>query len=157
MSIGPDWNHSCLKSAVVAVLGPIIGASSKASSGCSKPERVGETCPRNIPAPALAGGDCASGKSRTFGLKYGDSSCLNWTKRADWTGANRFWTAALLRPKKGALRRQDQTRQRHEGDGGGRRPGCSFGKPTGLGLAGRSNSGRKHVGANPCAAKTRAS
>ncbi len=157
MDSGLNWSRSCPKNAVAVGLGPTTGACSKASSGCSEPERAGATCPRNIPAPAPAGGACASGKSRTFGLKSGGNFSRNSTSKADWTGANRFWMAVLPQPKRGRLRRQDQAGQRHEVDGGGRRPRCSFGKSTGLGLAGGSDLGGEHAGSNPRAAETRAS
>jgi hypothetical protein len=135
----------------VAGLGQRIGAYSKAFCGCSRPARAGVTCPKNIPVPARAGEDCGSGKNRASGSKSGEPFCPNWTSGVNWIGAKVFWMAALLRLKKGLRSWQNQAGQRHEVDGGGRRPRCSSGKPTGLGQPGGSDSGRKHAGANICA------
>ena len=93
------------------------------------------------------------GSAGRSGLKCGASSCRNWTRKGDWIGANRFWMAVLLQPKKGRVCRQNQAGQGHEVDGGGRRPRYSFGKPMGFGQPRGSNLGRKHAGANLRAAR----
>ena len=144
MNSGQRSNRFCPNFAVVAALGPTTDACSKAFFGCSKPVPAGATCPRNIPAPARVGDVCGNGRNKTCGSKSGDSSSANWTSAANWTGANHFWMAALLQLKKGRVCRQNQTRQRHEVDGGGRRPRCSSGKPTGLGQPGGSDTGREY-------------
>ena len=128
--------------------GPTTGASWKAFCGFSRPERVGATCPRSIPAPALAGAGFVFGRKMKPGSKCGGSSSANWTKRASWTGVSRFWMAVLLQPKRGRLRWKNQAGQGHEVDGGGRRPRCSSGKPTGLGQSGGSDPGREHAPEN---------
>ena len=105
--------------------------------------------PEEYPAaPAPAGGACANGKKMRCGSKSGGNSSVTWTSGASWIGANHFWTAVLLQQKKGRVRWQNQARQRHEVDGGGRRPRYSSGKPTGLGQSGGSDPGRKHAGAD---------
>ncbi len=148
MSNGPRSNRSCPKPKAVAVHGPTTAMCLKAFSGCSRPAHAGGTCPRNIPAPAPAGGAYANGKKMRCGSKSGGNSSASWTSAASWIGANHSWMAALLRQKRGRVRWQNQAGQRHEVDGGGRRPRCSFGKPIGLGQPGGSNPGRKHAGAN---------
>jgi hypothetical protein len=132
--------------AVEADLGRTTAGCWKASFGCLKPAHAGAICPKNIPAPAPAGDACANGRNKTCGLKSGDSSSANWTSAANWIGVNHFWMAALLQLKRGRLRRQNQEGKGHEVDGGGRRPGCSSGKPAGLGLAGGSDARGKHTG-----------
>ncbi len=126
--------------------GQIIAACWRASCGCSRPGRVGAICRQNIPAPAPAGGVCSSGRSKTFGWTCGASSWPNWTRAANWTGAKVLWTGVLPPLKRGRLRRQNQTGQRHEVDGGGRRPRCSSGKALGIGLAGGSQIVAAHAG-----------
>src|SRR3989441_9760495 len=51
-----------------------------------------------------------------------------WSVADRCSGANLFWTGVLLPPKKGRWSRKNQAGQGHEVDGGGRRPGSSFGK-----------------------------
>jgi len=148
MNSGPRSSRSCPKSAVVVGLGLTIAKYSKGFCGCSRQERAGGIYPRNIPAPARVGDGCGTGKSATCGSRFGDSFSVSWTTVANWIGASHFWMAVLLRLKKGRVRRQNQARQGHEVDGGGRRPGCSSGKPTGLGQPGGSDTGRKHAGSH---------
>ncbi len=148
MSNGPSWNRFCPRQKAAAAPGPIIAGCSKAFSGCSRPAHAGGTCPRNIPAPAPAGGACANGKKMRCGSKSGGNSSVTWTSGASWIGANRFWTPVSLRLKKGLRSWQNQARQGHKVDGGGRRPRCSSGKPTGLGQPGGSDAGGEHAGAD---------
>ena len=128
--------------------GPTTGAFWRAFCGFSRQELVGATCPRTIPAPALAGADFVCGRKMKPGSTCGGSSSPSSTKRASWTGVSRFWMAVSLQPKRGRLRRKNQAGQGHEVDGGGRRPRCSSGKPTGLGQSGGSDSGREHAPEN---------
>jgi hypothetical protein len=153
MNSGPRSNRSCPKYALVVGLGLTIARCSKGFSGCSKPEPAGGICPKNIPAPVPVGDGCGTGKSAACGSKFGGSFSVNWTSAASWIGASHFWTAVLLRLKRGRVRRQNQARQGHEVDGGGRRPRYSSGKPTGLGQPGRSDPGGKHAGPNIGAAR----
>ena len=139
MNSGSVWLRCSQNLKVAGVLGPITAMCSKAFFGSSGVARAGATCPKNIPAPRPVGDACASGKNKRCGSKCGGSSCPNWTSAANWTGVKVFWMAVSLRQKKGLRRRQNQARQRHEVDGGGRRRGYSFGKPTGLGQPGGSN------------------
>ena len=155
-SSGRRSNRSCLEYTVAAALGPITAKCSKAFFGCSRPVPGGAICPRSIPVPAPVGDGCGNGKSKRYGSKSGGSFSVNWTNAANWIGANHSWTAALLPLKRGRLRRQNQARQGHEVDGGGRRPRCSFGKPTGLGQPGGSDAGREHAQTDPFRAQARA-
>ena len=144
MNSGKRSSACCRNPRGVVALGRIIAACWRAFSGCSRPARAGAICRRNIPAPALAGDACSSGKSRKSGWTCGDSFWPNWTRVDVWTGARASWTGVLLLPKRGRVRRQNQARQGHEVDGGGRRPRCSSGKAPGVGLA----RGSKIVGAH---------
>jgi transposase len=67
----------------------------------------------------------------------------------DWSEA--FADGSFAPAKKGGLRRENQTGQRHEVDGGGRRPRCSSGKSPGLGVPSRSDIGRADAGDHCCA------
>src|SRR5579884_154996 len=144
MTNGRKSSLFCRVRKVAGDLGPTIAGYLKAFFGCSKPGRVGVTCPRNIPVRQPAGGAWPAGKSKVSGSTSGGRFCPNWTHEAHWTGKKVFWTPASLQLKRGLRSRQNQKRKRHEVDGGGRRLGCSFGKPTGLGQPGGSDPGRKH-------------
>ena len=76
----------------------------KASCGSCAAERVGAICRNDIPVPAPAGDGYATGKRKMSGSTSGDSFSRNWTPRGGSTGMRFSWTAASLRPKKGALR-----------------------------------------------------
>lgn len=154
MSNGRKLNLFCHATKATGVLGPTTAVWWKAFFGCSKPARAGRICPRNIPAPAPAGGACAAGRNAASGSISGEPFFPNWTSATSSTGVKVFWMAVLPRQKKGLRRRQNQARQRHEVDGGGRRRGCSFGSPTGQRQPGGSKIGRKHFGPNLRAAKT---
>lgn len=149
ISSGPRFDLYCRNDEARGVLGKIIEWFLKASCGCSKPGHGGGICPSDMPAPAPVGDGLDSGKNRGCGLRHGELFWENWTTRENWTGAKRLWTAVLHLRKKGALRGQNQAGQRHEVDGGGRRPRCSSGRSTYLGIARRSDLGGKHPG-NRC-------
>ena len=95
----------------------------KGSPGYCAVGPAGRTCLNGIRHQAPVGGDCTNGKNRVFGSRSGVSSYPNWTNGANSNGKRPSPTAVLPRRKKGALRRQDQTRKRYEVDGGGRWPG----------------------------------
>lgn len=95
----------------------------KALPGSCGVEHAGKTCRNYTLRQRRAGDDCRNGRNRAFGLRFGVSSCRNWTNGANSNGKSPSLTAVLPRRKKGALRRQDQTRKRYEVDGGGRWPG----------------------------------
>src|SRR2546430_1520732 len=139
---GPRLGRCCLNGPAADGLGPTIGSFLKVFSGYSEQARVGRTCPTNTPVPARAGGVCGCGRRMAHGSESGASSYPSWTRKADWIGVSRSWMAVSPRLKKGRLRRQNQERQRHKVDGGGRRPGCSSGKQTGVGQPGGSDPGR---------------
>ena len=146
MNSGKRSNRCCRSPHGAADRGRIIAACWKAFSGCSRRARAGAICRRNTPAPAPAGGACSSGKSKKSGWTYGDSFWPNWTRADAWTGARVLWMGVLLLPKRGRVCRQNQARQGHEVDGGGRRPRCSSGKAPGVGLASGSNIVGAHTG-----------
>src|SRR5580658_8390097 len=56
-------------------------------------------------------------------------------------------TAPSPRQKKGRQRRKNQTRQGYKVDGGGKRPRCSSGSSTGLGIPARNDTDRIDVAA----------
>jgi len=115
-------------------------------SGFSEPARVGAIYPKTLESvPVSAGNAFAVGRNRESGCDYGAPSSLNWTSAESSTGRKVFWTGVSLPLKKGRRSRQNQARQGHEVDGGGRRPGCSFGKSTDQCLSGRSQTGRVHA------------
>ena len=150
---GSASNRSCPNCAVAVVPGLITARSSKVSSGFSRPVPAGEICHRYTLPRAPVGGGCGSGRNRMCGCESGGRSCANSTGASNWTGVRVFWTGVSLPPKRGRRRRQNQARQGHEVDGGGRRPGCSSGKPAGHGQSGGSDPGRidagHHRGAPP--------
>src|SRR6187455_895719 len=152
MNSGKRSNTCCRNLRGVVDRGRIIAACWRAFSGCSRLAHAGAICRRNIPAPALAGDVCSCGKNKMSGWTCGCSSSLNWTRVDAWTGARVLWTGVLLPPKKGRLRWQNQARQGHEVDGGGRRPRCSSGKAPGVGLAGGSEVVGPHARDGACAA-----
>jgi hypothetical protein len=145
---GSALHRCCRNYAVEGGAGSVTAKCSKASSGCSRPVRAGEICPRSIPLAAPAGGVCGCGKSAECGLKSGAPFCANSTREDGWTGARAFWTGVLLPLKRGRRCRQNQARQGHEVDGGGRRPRCSSGKSAYLGKSRRSKAGRIDSGKN---------
>src|SRR5579871_850453 len=145
MTNGRKSNRCYPEKKVEGGLGPTIAWSWKAFSGCSKPARAGVTCQKNTPAPPPAGGAWLAGKSKASGSTSGGRFCPNWMREARWTGRKVFWMRVSLRLKKGLRSRQNQKGKGHEMDGGGRRLGCSSGKPTRLGHPGGSNPGRKHA------------
>src|SRR6516162_8578048 len=108
---------------------------SKGFYGCSGPERAGVICRRNSQVAQRVGDDFANGKKRTCGWICGARSSPSSTIEASSIGARPSWTGASLLQKRGRVRRQDQARQGNKVDGGGRRQGCSSGKPTCLGIA----------------------
>ena len=116
----------------------------KAFSGFLRRELDGAIFLSNIPVPRRAGVDFETGKKKEFGFDSGEPFSLGWMSKKLWTGARRLSTGVLLLPKKGALCGKDQAGQRHKVDGGGRRQGYSYGKPTYLGIARGGNSVRKH-------------
>ena len=123
---------------------------SKASCGSSRPVLGGAIClPILASARRPAGVVCASGMRTQSGSRSGGSSWPNWTAAANSTGASVSSTGVSLPPKTGRRRRQNQAQQGHEVDGGGRRPRCSFGKPPGQRLAGRSDLGRADASPGP--------
>src|SRR6267143_1555416 len=81
-----------------------------------------------FPRQPLAGADCATGKSKVSGSISGGRFWQNSTNGNNCSGASPSWTGVLLPPKKGHWSRTNQAGQGHEVDGGGRRPGSSFGK-----------------------------
>ena len=101
----------------------VTARSSKALPGCFAAEPAGKTCPSNTLHQRPVGGDCRSGKNKASGSKSGVRSCPNWTNRANSNGKRPLPMAVLPRRKKGARRRQDQTRKGYEVDGGVRWPG----------------------------------
>lgn len=132
--------------------GRIPGKSWKVFSGCLKAAPAGAIFPADIPVPPPAGDGCGSGRSWASGWISGEPCWPSWTKGSIWTGKRPSLTAASPRRKKGALRRKNQARQGYEVDGGGRRPGCSSWKHTGVGLAGGSQTDRRDPGAGKGAA-----
>lgn len=95
----------------------------KALPGSCAVARAGKTYRKYTLRQRRAGDDCRNGRNRVFGLGSGVSSCLNWMNGANSNGKKPSPTAVLPRRKKGARRRQDQTRKGYEVDGGGRWPG----------------------------------
>jgi hypothetical protein len=117
--------------------------------GSSKRARGGATCPESLASvPACVGSAFAFGKSKASGSECGAPFVPSWTSAANSTGRRALWMAALQPPKRGRRRRQNQARQGHEVDGGGRRPRCSFGNPPGPSLASRSDFGEKNSPTN---------
>ena len=116
----------------------------RASSGYCEPAPLGQTCPSNIQALRPAGDGCETGKNRISGLMPGGPFWPSSINRGNWIGRKPLPMAVLHRPKKGRMRRKDQTRQGNEVDGGGRRPRYSFGKPPGQCVPGRSHAARKN-------------
>ena len=145
----------CPRKKALADRGWIIVVYWKAFCGCSRPARAGAICPRNIPARPRAGAVWHAGKNKASGSMCGGLFFLNWMPVAPWIGKKVFWTPVSLQPKRGRVRRQNQARQGHKVDGGGRRLGCSSGKPTGFGQPGGSDADRKHAAEHLCAATTR--
>jgi hypothetical protein len=79
----------------------------------------------------------SAGRGRTGCVAHSPSGgrCgANLMPTANSTGPKPLLMAALPPRKKGVLRRQHQTRQRYEVDGGGRRRRCACGKPPGRGV-----------------------
>lgn len=155
MRSGKKSNRCCRSRRVAGVSGLIIDRCSKGFCGCSRPAPAGAICPQNIPARPLAGDGWHVGKSKVCGSIFGAPFFRNWTRAAHWIGKRVFWMRASLRQKKGRVRRQNQTWQGHEVDGGGRRLGCSSGKPTGLGQPSGSHARGKHLEENLGAATAR--
>ena len=138
----------------VAVRPKPIARSLKASCGFSKPAPAGATCrPTLGSVPACVGSAFGFGRSKGSGSGCGAPFWPSWTSAASSTGRRAFWMAALRRLKRGRCRRQNQARQGHEVDGGGRRPRCSFGKPPGPSLASRSDLGEKNPPTNKSSAR----
>src|SRR5882724_4214791 len=155
MSNGRKLNRRCRATKVADGLEPTIAVCLKEFCGHSRPARAGVICPRNIPVPPRAGGAWPFGRNKVFGSKCGAPFFRNWTRAARWIGKKVFWTPVSLQLKKRPRSRQNQARQGHKVDGGGRRPGCSSGKPTGLGRPGGSDAGRKHAQEHFCRPETR--
>lgn len=97
---GRELSRCYLATRVAAGLGPTVAACSKAFSGCSKPGRAGEICPKNIPVPPPAGDAWPAGKNKVSGSRCGERSYPNWT-RAGWIGKKVFWMPVSLQLKKG--------------------------------------------------------
>ena len=116
-----------------------IALASRASCGSFAAAPAGKTCQRPILLPAPVGVVCASGRNKRCGLRHGAPFWRNLTAKDSLMGPKPLLTAALPRPKKGALRRPHQEGQRYEVDGGGRRPRCSSGKPPGIGVRSASD------------------
>ena len=154
-SSGRESNHCCRRREVPAGRGRILVACSMASSGCSIPGRGGAICPKNIPARPRARGAWLVGKNKVSGSLSGELFFRNCVLAARWIGRKVFRMPVSLRLRKGRLRRQNQTGQGHEVDGGGRRLGCSIGKPTGRNQPGGSDFSRKHVARDLAAAAPR--
>ena len=93
--------------------------SSKALSGCFAVAPAGKIYPTHIRRQRRVGGGCRNGKNKVSGSRSGVSSCRSWTNSPNSNGKKRSSMAVLPRRKKGALRRQDQTRKGYEADGGG--------------------------------------
>src|SRR5690606_25636634 len=96
---------------------------------------------------ARAGVGSEIGKMPTSGFRSGVHSWASWMNKADSTGKKHSPTAASPRQKKGLVRRQNQTRQGYEVDGGGKRRRYSSGSSTHLGVAARSHADRIDAGA----------
>ena len=96
--------------------------------------------PKEYPSSSTCWRRLRDWKSRMSGSTFGVLFWANWMQKASWTGPRALPMAASPRPKRGALRRADQTRQGHEVDGGGRRPRSSSGEPPGLGQPGGSEA-----------------
>ena len=111
----------------------LAGKFLKAYYGCYAPVHDGKICRIDTQAQPHVGGDFAFGKTKAFGLIYGESSCPCWIQMGCWTGKKLLSMAASHRQKRGLLRRKNQKGQRNKVDGGGRRPRCSFGKHPCLG------------------------
>jgi len=146
MNSGKRSSRCCRRGRGAGDGGQIIAGCWRAFCGGSRPARVGGICRPNIPAPAPAGDGCSCGKRKRSGWRCGASSWLNWTGAANWTGAKVLWMGVLLPLKRGRLRRPNQAGQGHEVDGGGRRPRCSSGEASGIGLAGGSEVVAAHTG-----------
>jgi hypothetical protein len=142
---GKKSNHCCRWRRVAGAHGRIIDRCSRAFFGCSKPVHAGAICPKNIQARPPVGDGWHGGKCKGCGSIFGVPFFRNWTRAAHWIGKKVFWMPASLQQKKGRLRRQNQAWQGHEVDGGGRRLGCSSGKPTGLGQPSGSHARGKHL------------
>ncbi len=76
---------------------------------------------------------------------------LDDQQRLDWEEC--FADGSFAPAKKGALRRENQTRKGYKVDGGGRWPGNSSGSPPRLGVAGGSDAHRDDAGKYICAAE----
>jgi hypothetical protein len=142
MSSGKKSPLCCLKPSrlpgEVLNPGPIVPVS-KASCGCCVPGHAGRTYPRSIRRPVPVGDACGTGKRKTSGSRPGGPFWPNSMPRVNSIGRKPSPMGALPRPKKGGRRRENETRQGHEMDGGGRRPRYSSGKPPGLGVPSRGD------------------
>jgi hypothetical protein len=123
---------------------PTIADAWKESCGFSGRDLRGANCLADTPAPAPAGGACETGPQAVCCWVCGAAFLPNWMTSSDSAGMNVSRMAALPRPKKGALRGQDQAREGHKMDGLGRWRGYSAGSTLGLG----ESVGSEAVGAD---------
>ena len=150
---GRSWNHCCRSTPVLVARGKITGRFWKGSFGYSKRVRGGAICQATLAlVRPPAGGDCAYGKNKISGLKCGDVFSGIWINVAGWIGVKVSLTEVSLPPKRGRWRRQNQARQGHKVDGGGRRQRYSSGKLLGQRVARGSEIGGQNFAAGACAA-----
>lgn len=145
---GGSSSRCCPSDAVPDGHGPTTGVFSKAFSGSSKPVPAGVTCPHATHRRAPAGDGCGCGKRMMSGWTSGARSCADLMLMAACNGRNVLRTAVLPPPKRGRRRRQNQARQGHEVDGGGRRPRYSSGKHTPQCQSGGGDLGGEHAGSH---------
>ena len=136
-------------------LGLTTAGSLKGYCGYYVLERRGRTCRRNTPAHRPAGVGYVNGKNWMSGWMRGDRSWASWTNVGNSTGAKPSSTAVSPLPKKGRMRRKDQTRQGNEVDGGGRRRRYSYWKAPGLCEPERGHARRKDAEQCGCPSKGR--
>jgi len=139
MSNGNYWNHCFQKPRKIrkeAVLLATIARFWKAFFGSCVPVHAGRTCRIDTQVHRSAGGGYNYGRTWEYGLISGANSFPCSMKKERWIGKKPLSMAALLRQKKGLLRRENQKGQGNKVDGGGRRPRYSFGKHPCPGIAG---------------------
>ena len=106
--------------------------------------------PAEYPSPSTCWRRLRDWEDQDVWLKIWRTFLAELDRRGGWTGAKRLSTAVSLPPKRGRWRRQNQAGQGYKVDGGGRRQGCSFGKPPGIGLPGGSQTAETTFATSAC-------
>lgn len=151
---GRDLRYCCPSIPVPMVREKTTARYWQAFCGCSRLPPAGAICPLNLTlARPIVGADFSLGMSETSGLTSGGIFSPSWTNVANSIGARVSSAIVLLPPKRRHVHWQNQARQWHEVDGGGRRARYSFGKQLGPRLACGSYPDRKNLG--PSARATR--